>query len=123
MGLDGPLDLRKSQGRFNPLDRKNMRILAKKRKDTEMSRKIHIFDTTLRDGEQVPGAKLNKRQKLEIAQQLTKLGVDVIEAGFPCSSPEDLSAVKAVSEQGEGAGSLPLLHGPWTRTSTRCGKR
>ena len=67
-----------------------------------MTRKIHIFDTTLRDGEQVPGAKLNKRQKIEIAQQLANLGVDVIEAGFPCSSPEDLQAVKAISEQIKG---------------------
>jgi 2-isopropylmalate synthase len=67
-----------------------------------MSRKIHIFDTTLRDGEQVPGAKLNKKQKVEIAQQLANLGVDVIEAGFPCSSPEDMQAVKAVSEQTRG---------------------
>ncbi len=67
-----------------------------------MSKRILIFDTTLRDGEQVPGAKLNKRQKLEIAQQLAKLGVDIIEAGFPCSSPEDLQAVKAVSEQVKG---------------------
>ncbi|MEN6486402.1 MAG: 2-isopropylmalate synthase [Syntrophobacteraceae bacterium] len=67
-----------------------------------MTRKIHIFDTTLRDGEQVPGAKLNKRQKIEIAQQLAKLGVDVIEAGFPCSSPEDLKAVQAISEQIKG---------------------
>ncbi|MFP5212110.1 MAG: 2-isopropylmalate synthase [Acidobacteriota bacterium] len=67
-----------------------------------MSRKIHIFDTTLRDGEQVPGAKLNKKQKLEIAQQLAKMGVDVIEAGFPCSSPEDLQAVKAIAEQVKG---------------------
>jgi len=64
-----------------------------------MSRKIHIFDTTLRDGEQVPGAKLNKRQKLEIAQQLAKLNVDVIEAGFPCSSPDDLKAVQAIAQQ------------------------
>lgn len=63
-----------------------------------MSRKIHIFDTTLRDGEQVPGAKLNKRQKIEIAEQLARLGVDIIEAGFPCSSPEDLQAVRAISE-------------------------
>jgi 2-isopropylmalate synthase len=67
-----------------------------------MSRKIHIFDTTLRDGEQVPGAKLNKRQKIEIAEQLAKLGVDIIEAGFPCSSPEDLQAVKAISEVVKG---------------------
>ncbi len=67
-----------------------------------MSRKIHIFDTTLRDGEQVPGARLNKRQKIEIAQQLAKLRVDVIEAGFPCSSPDDLQAVKAISQQVRG---------------------
>ncbi len=67
-----------------------------------MSRRIYVFDTTLRDGEQVPGAKLNRGQKLEIAQQLAKLGVDVIEAGFPCSSPEDLQAVKAVAEQVRG---------------------
>ncbi|AFM23919.1 2-isopropylmalate synthase [Desulfomonile tiedjei] len=72
-----------------------------------MSRKIYVFDTTLRDGEQVPGAKLNKRQKLEIAQQLAKLGVDIIEAGFPCSSPGDLEAVKAVSEQVKG----PIITG------------
>ncbi|HYA43498.1 MAG TPA: 2-isopropylmalate synthase [Syntrophobacteraceae bacterium] len=67
-----------------------------------MSRKIHIFDTTLRDGEQVPGAKLNKKQKLEIAQQLAKLNVDVIEGGFPCSSPGDLQAVRAISQQVKG---------------------
>ncbi len=67
-----------------------------------MSRKIFVFDTTLRDGEQVPGAKLNKKEKIEIAKQLARLGVDVIEAGFPCSSPEDLQAIKAVSEQVRG---------------------
>lgn len=72
-----------------------------------MDRKIHIFDTTLRDGEQVPGAKLNKRQKIEIAEQLARLGVDVIEGGFPCSSPEDLKAVKAISEQVKG----PIIAG------------
>lgn len=67
-----------------------------------MSRQIYVFDTTLRDGEQVPGAKLNKKQKVEIALQLAKLGVDVIEAGFPCSSPEDLQAVKAVATEVKG---------------------
>jgi len=72
-----------------------------------MARRIYVFDTTLRDGEQVPGAKLNKRQKLEIAEQLALLGVDVIEAGFPCSSPEDLQAVKAVAEQVKG----PIIAG------------
>ncbi len=64
-----------------------------------MERQIFIFDTTLRDGEQVPGAKLNKKQKLEIAKQLEKLNVDVIEAGFPCSSPGDLEAVKAIAQE------------------------
>ncbi|MGC9196067.1 MAG: 2-isopropylmalate synthase [Syntrophobacteraceae bacterium] len=67
-----------------------------------MSRRIHIFDTTLRDGEQVPGAKLNKKQKIEIAKQLAKLNVDVIEAGFPCSSPGDLEAVREISRQIQG---------------------
>ena len=49
--------------------------------------KVYIFDTTLRDGEQVPGCKLNTDQKLHIASRLDELGVDVIEAGFPISSP------------------------------------
>lgn len=60
--------------------------------------KIQIFDTTLRDGEQVPGCKLNKKQKLEIAAKLDALGVDVIEAGFPISSPGDFDAVKSIAK-------------------------
>ena len=60
--------------------------------------RIQIFDTTLRDGEQVPGCKLNKEQKLRLASQLEKLGVDVIEAGFPISSPGDFEAVRAISD-------------------------
>ena len=59
---------------------------------------IHIFDTTLRDGEQVPGCKLNKREKLEIAAQLEALGVDIIEAGFPVSSPGDFESVRAIAQ-------------------------
>ncbi|GAB5399090.1 MAG: hypothetical protein Aureis2KO_06750 [Aureisphaera sp.] len=59
---------------------------------------IQIFDTTLRDGEQVPGCKLNTDQKIIIAKQLDLLGVDVIEAGFPISSPGDFKSVQAVSE-------------------------
>ena len=62
-----------------------------------MPRRIHIFDTTLRDGEQSPGASLNVEEKIEIARQLEKLGVDVIEAGFPISSPGDFQAVQAIS--------------------------
>lgn len=60
--------------------------------------KIEIFDTTLRDGEQVPGCKLNTEQKLVIAEQLDELGVDVIEAGFPISSPGDFHSVTEISK-------------------------
>ncbi len=62
-----------------------------------MATRIFIFDTTLRDGEQSPGASLNVSEKLEIARQLEKLGVDVIEAGFPISSPGDFQAVQSIS--------------------------
>ena len=65
-------------------------------------RAIRIFDTTLRDGEQVPGAKLNTDQKLEIAKQLARLNVDIIEAGFPISSPGDMEAVQTIGKQVEG---------------------
>jgi 2-isopropylmalate synthase len=60
--------------------------------------KVHIFDTTLRDGEQVPGCKLNTEQKLHIASRLDELGVDVIEAGFPISSPGDFHSVEEISK-------------------------
>ena len=59
---------------------------------------IKIFDTTLRDGEQTPGAKLNSSEKLLIAKKLEKLGVDIIEAGFPISSPEDFKSVQTISK-------------------------
>jgi 2-isopropylmalate synthase len=59
---------------------------------------VQIFDTTLRDGEQVPGCKLNTEQKLIIAKQLDNLGVDVIEAGFPVSSPGDFKSVQEISK-------------------------
>ena len=62
------------------------------------SQRVQIFDTTLRDGEQVPGCKLNTQQKLMIARQLEVLGVDVIEAGFPISSPGDFESVQAISK-------------------------
>ena len=61
-----------------------------------MTRKIHIFDTTLRDGEQSPGASMNTEEKLVIAQQLIRMGVDVIEAGFPISSPGDFRSVQEI---------------------------
>lgn len=60
--------------------------------------KIFIFDTTLRDGEQVPGCKLNTREKIEIALALEELGVDIIEAGFPVSSPGDFESVTEISK-------------------------
>ncbi|MDI6605662.1 MAG: 2-isopropylmalate synthase [Candidatus Omnitrophota bacterium] len=60
--------------------------------------KIIIFDTTLRDGEQAPGASMNSSQKLEIAFQLENLGVDVIEAGFPIASPDDFKAVSLIAK-------------------------
>lgn len=62
------------------------------------SEKIEIFDTTLRDGEQVPGCKLNTEQKLIIAEKLDELGVDIIEAGFPISSPGDFESVSEISK-------------------------
>lgn len=62
-----------------------------------MTRKIWVFDTTLRDGEQVPGAKLNFYEKLEVAHQLKKLQVDIIEAGFPASSAGDFHSVKEIA--------------------------
>jgi len=63
-----------------------------------MKQKVYIFDTTLRDGEQSPGAKLNTSEKVTIAKQLEKLGVDVIEAGFPISSPGDFQSVIEISK-------------------------
>lgn len=63
-----------------------------------MSKRIYIFDTTLRDGEQVPGCQLNTAEKVEIAKVLEELGVDVIEAGFPISSPGDFNSVVEISK-------------------------
>ncbi len=67
-----------------------------------MARRITIFDTTLRDGEQSPGASLTPPQKLEIARQLARLGVDVLEAGFPISSPGDAEAVHTIAKTIKG---------------------
>ena len=64
--------------------------------------RVRIFDTTLRDGEQSPGISLNTQEKVEIAQQLARLGVDVIEAGFPITSPGDFEAVEAIAHGVEG---------------------
>ncbi|MFQ5647083.1 MAG: 2-isopropylmalate synthase [bacterium] len=75
----------KTEGLYNGVNQDNKRII--------------IFDTTLRDGEQSPGASLNVDEKLKIALQLERLGVDVIEAGFPIASPGDFEAVKNVSQE------------------------
>src|SRR5512144_561112 len=67
-----------------------------------MSDKVAIFDTTLRDGEQAAGTRLGSTEKLAIARQLARLNVDVIEAGYPASSPEDFEAVQMISREIEG---------------------
>src|SRR6266550_4373292 len=64
--------------------------------------RVRVFDTTLRDGEQSPGISLNKAEKLEIAHQLARLGVDIIEAGFPITSPGDFEAVQAIAREVHG---------------------
>ena len=67
-----------------------------------MSNRIEVFDTTLRDGEQAAGTRLGRREKLMIARQLAKLNVDVIEAGYPASSPEDFEAVRNIASEIDG---------------------
>src|SRR5215469_3128880 len=70
--------------------------------EPEDPNRVVVFDTTLRDGEQSPGISLNTQEKLEIAQQLARLGVDVIEAGFPITSPGDFEAVQTIARTVEG---------------------
>src|SRR5258708_1419810 len=64
-----------------------------------MEDRVRIFDTTLRDGEQAPGCTMHLREKLQVAKQLALLGVDVIEAGFPASSPGELEAVAHIARE------------------------
>ena len=64
-----------------------------------MSDRVLIFDTTLRDGEQSPGCSMNTAEKLEVAQALVELGVDIIEAGFPIASPGDFEAVQEIARK------------------------
>ena len=61
-----------------------------------MSEKLFIFDTTLRDGEQVPGCQFNTIEKIELSRALEELGVDILEAGFPISSPGDFNSVREI---------------------------
>ena len=72
---------------------------------------VRIFDTTLRDGEQSPGATLNIDEKLEIARQLARLGVDIIEAGFPIASPGDFEAVRRVAREVGQQDNAPAIAG------------
>ena len=62
-----------------------------------MNNYVKIFDTTLRDGEQSPGATMTSAEKLEVARSLARMGVDIIEAGFPAASPDDLEAVRRIA--------------------------
>ena len=75
-----------------------------------MNERVIFFDTTLRDGEQSPGATLSSAEKLEIARQLARLGVDIIEAGFPAASPDDLAAVQRIARE-VGTESGPIICG------------
>src|SRR5207245_8525294 len=78
---------------------------------TAAADRLIIFDTTLRDGEQSPGASMNLAEKLEMAHALKDLGVDVIEAGFPIASPGDFEAVQKVAHE---------VHGPAIAGLARC---
>jgi 2-isopropylmalate synthase len=79
---------------------------------------VRFFDTTLRDGEQSPGATLTSEEKLEVARALSRLGVDVIEAGFPCASPDDFEAVKAIAQT---VGVTPVEGRPSSEPPVICG--
>ncbi|HWL86692.1 MAG TPA: 2-isopropylmalate synthase, partial [Polyangiaceae bacterium] len=83
-----------------------------------MGNYVRIFDTTLRDGEQSPGATMTSSEKLEIAKALSRLGVDVIEAGFPAASPDDLAAVRAIAEH---VGREPIDGRPSSEPPAVCG--
>jgi 2-isopropylmalate synthase len=82
-----------------------------------MSNYVKIFDTTLRDGEQSPGATMTSAEKLEVAQNLARLGVDIIEAGFPAASPDDLEAVRRIAvevgnpPEGQPDAKVPVIAG------------
>src|SRR5262245_66393361 len=68
-----------------------------------MNNYVRIFDTTLRDGEQSPGATMTSAEKLEVARSLARMGVDIIEAGFPAASPDDLEAVRRIAAEVGGS--------------------
>src|SRR5207244_9352999 len=80
---------------------------ARRHSELKKNHRIVIFDTTLRDGEQCPGASMNRREKLEVARQLARLRLDVIEAGFPISSEGDFASVHAIAREVKG----PIIAG------------
>ncbi len=84
--------------------------MSTKRSKSAKTERVIIFDTTLRDGEQAPGATLNIDEKLEIARQLERLGVDVVEAGFPIASPGDFEAVSLVAKELKNSAVCALAH-------------
>src|SRR3954453_15497876 len=77
----------------------------------DAGKRVYIFDTTLRDGEQSPGASMTVNEKLEVADALVRLGVDIIEAGFPIASPGDLDAVRQIAERAKGVTVCCLARG------------
>src|SRR6218665_1116998 len=79
---------------------------------------VRIFDTSLRDGEQAPGASMNTAEKLEVARGLARLGVDIIEAGFPAASPAGLAAVQAIAAP---SGQTPPPGRPQSEPPVICG--
>ena len=80
--------------------------------------RVLIFDTTLRDGEQSPGASLNVQEKVDIAHQLARLGVDIIEAGFPITSKGDFEAIQRIAREVEGVTVCGLARSPAGRRGT-----
>src|SRR5690349_8104872 len=86
--------------------------------ETSSDSYVRIFDTTLRDGEQSPGATMTSSEKLEVARALARLGVDVIEAGFPAASPDDLAAVRTIAEK---VGTKPIEGRPASEPPIVCG--
>ena len=87
--------------------------------ESDVGPRVWVFDTTLRDGEQSPGATMTVDEKLEMADALVALGVDIIEAGFPAASPGDFEAVKLIAGSGQGRGDRRA--GPGERERYRAG--
>lgn len=92
-------DLRDAERELTSLKQRNEIEATANKENKPMSEQVYIFDTTLRDAEQTPGAALNLEEKLEIAHHLAKLNVDIIEAGFPVSSPGDFDAVERIANE------------------------